>query len=92
MRNRWVLAATFVLVALGLLLCAEKESLAKQPARVPDPARPATPQRSAGHGPASLRAEQPVRSRPRTVVSRRGPLDDCPPETGRSRTGGRALN
>jgi hypothetical protein len=49
-RNRWVLAATFVLVALGLLLCAEKTSLAKQPARVPDPTDPVTPQRSVGQG------------------------------------------
>jgi hypothetical protein len=50
-QNRWVLVATFVLVALGLLLCTEKASLAKQPARVPDPADPATPQRSVGQGP-----------------------------------------
>ena len=75
-QNRWVLVATFVLVALGLLLCTEEASLAKQPARVPDPA---TPQRSVGQGPerapnaggrapvarsrpAALRAERPVRS------------------------------
>ena len=50
MRNRWVLATTCVLVALGLLLCAERASLAKQPAKVPDPADPATPQRSVGQG------------------------------------------
>jgi hypothetical protein len=50
-RNRWVLATTCVLVALGLLLCAEKASLAKQPARVPDPADRAAPQRSVGQGP-----------------------------------------
>jgi hypothetical protein len=52
-RNRWALAATFVLVALGLLLCAQRASLAKQPARVPDPAGPATPQRPVGQGPKS---------------------------------------
>jgi hypothetical protein len=71
-RNRWVLAATCVLVGLGLMLCAQRTSLAKQPAaRVPDPAGPATPQRSVGQGPesahvaqsrsAALRAERPVR-------------------------------
>src|SRR5829696_2093564 len=50
-RNRWVLATICVLVALGLLLCAEKASLAEQPARVPDPADRAAPQRSVGQGP-----------------------------------------
>ena len=70
-RNRWVLAATCVLVALGLLLCAERASLAKQPVRVPDPV---TPQRSVGQGPESApvaqsrpaapRAERPVRGEP----------------------------
>jgi hypothetical protein len=79
-RNRWALAATFVLVALGLLLCAQRASLAKQPARVPDPAGPATPQRPVGQGPKSApnagrapvaqsrpappRAERPVRGEP----------------------------
>ena len=53
-RNRWVLATTCVLVALGLLLCAERPSLAKQPAKVPDPAGPATPQRSISQGPQSV--------------------------------------
>jgi hypothetical protein len=67
-RNRWVLAATCVLVALGLLLCAERASLAQEPAD------PATPQPSVGQGPESApvalsrpaapRAEQPVRSEP----------------------------
>jgi len=73
-RNRWVLAATCVLVALGMLLCAERASLAQQPARVPDPAGPATPQRSVGQGPESVpvapsrpatpRAERPVAGEP----------------------------
>jgi hypothetical protein len=74
LENRWVLAATCVLVTLGLLLCAERPSLAKEPVRVPDPADPATPQRSVGQGPESTpvapsrpatpRAEQPVRGEP----------------------------
>jgi hypothetical protein len=89
-QNRWVLVATFVLVGLGLLLCAEKASLAKQPARVPDPA---TPQRSVGPGrapnaggrapvaqsrPAPLRAERPVRGEPTGRPARPRPAGPKP--------------
>jgi len=49
MRSRGVLPVICVLVALGLLLCAGKESQAKQPASHPNPPAP-TPQRPAGRG------------------------------------------
>src|SRR5215218_4675345 len=74
-RNRWVLATTCVLVALGLLFCAERPSLAKEPARVPDPADPATPKRSVGQEPQSAPnagGRAPVaRSRPAALRAKR---------------------
>src|SRR5919107_1562717 len=42
MRDRGVLILSCVLVALGSLLCAGKESLAKQPDRIPRPGDRAT--------------------------------------------------
>ncbi len=53
MRSRCVVAAVCFLVALGLLLCVGRESVAKQPSGVPDPAVPATPHESVGQGPES---------------------------------------
>ena len=70
MRSHRVLAVTCVLVALGLLLCAERAALAKQPARAPEPAGPANAQqpidRETGSRPARLQQERsgPVRREP----------------------------
>jgi len=72
-RNRWALSAIFFMVALGLLLCTGRTSLAQQQARVQDPAGPAAPQRLAGQGsegvPAAAsrpvpRAERPASGAP----------------------------
>ena len=78
MRNRWVLAAICVLVALGLLLCAERESLAKQPARVPDPA---APELSPGR-PARDRRARPWHSRDRRRLERSGRYAASPRTSG----------
>src|SRR3712207_4898003 len=53
MRNRCVVAAVGFLVALGLLLCVGRESVAKQPSGAPAPAVPATSHESVGQGPES---------------------------------------
>ena len=53
MPRRGVLAATCVLVALGLLLCAGRESVAKQPAAAPEPPGRTASHESLGNGPQS---------------------------------------
>ena len=62
-RSRCVLAATWVLVALGLLLCAGRESGAQQPAEAPEPAGPASSQQAEGRGPESAPAAEPKPAR-----------------------------
>jgi hypothetical protein len=49
-RDRGLVVAVCVLVALGSLLCAGKESLAEQPAKTPEPGAPASPDRQAARG------------------------------------------
>jgi hypothetical protein len=78
-RNRWALSAICFMVAMGLLLCTGRASLAQQQARVPDPAGPAAPHGLAGQGsegipvaqsrPAVPRAEQAVSREPANVGS-----------------------
>ena len=54
-RNRGVLVLTCVLVALGSLLCVEKESLAKPPGKAPEPGGSATSHRPTSHRPTNHR-------------------------------------
>ena len=78
MRSRGVLAAICVLVALGLLLCAGRESLAKQPVRAPESARPARSaqpiSRGPEGGPSADRRAPATESRP----ARQNPAGDGP--------------
>src|SRR5919112_5506693 len=64
-RNRWTLAATCFMVALGLLLCTGRASLAQQQARVPDPSGPAAPHGLAGQGPEGVPVAQSRPAAPR---------------------------
>ena len=83
MRSRCVLAATCVLVALGLLLWAGRESHAEQPAGHPNPPVPRTlTRRTTRRTAADRRAcPQQSRSRPvslRTRIPHRRPLNGLP--------------
>ena len=79
-RNRGVLVLTCVLVALGSLLCVEKESLAKPPGKAPEPGGSATSHRPAGVTNADHRAPaaRPKPAHPKRAL--REPADRGPTE------------
>ena len=75
MGNRGFVAAICVLVALGCLLCAGRESLAQQPTDAPEASAPEATDQPAGHGQSGTpKAEPPHRRSQR----RRNPSSQSP--------------